>query len=251
MKELSQYNIVVLGDSISRGFFYEGQTIKKIEKSAVDILEQKFSCKINNLSMFGQTLKRAYEKKLHEKCVSMFEKNKQNVVVIALGGNDADYDWDKVAISPTQSHTPKTEINQFETILKQMIEYFQSHNAKVIVNSIFPVDSQRFFDNVISKKFDGEKVLEFLKNDVSNLYRHQESFHNSLVQVISQTKCKFIDYRSPLLLKNDFLSYFCDDGIHPNQKGHEFIAEVVADFIKKQDWFYQSCFFNELCFTSS
>lgn len=235
MKDLSQYNIIVLGDSISRGFFYEGQAIKKIEHSAVDILQQKFVCKINNLSVFGQTLKRAYEKNLHEKCLSMFQKDKKNVVVIALGGNDADYDWNKVSLSPKQNHTPKTEIVQFEQILKQMIDYFQSHNIKVIVNSIFPVDSQRFFDNVISKKFDGEKVLEFLNNDVTNLYRHQESFNNSLVKVVAQTKCDFIDYRSPLLLKNDFLSYFCDDGIHPNQKGHEFIAEIVTKFIQKQD----------------
>lgn len=237
MKDLSNYNIIVIGDSISRGFFFENQVIKKIEHSAIDSIEQMYSCKIHNLSVFGQTLKRAYEKKFHEKAVSLFEKTKQNVVVIALGGNDADYDWAKVEQEPNKKHFPKTKIDEFEKLLGDMIEYFQRNNAKVIVNSIFPIDSQRFFENVICKKYDSEKILEFLKNDVSNLSRHQESFNNTLVKVISKTKCQFLDYRSPILLQNDFLSYICEDGIHPNEKGHNFIARIICKYIEKQDWF--------------
>ncbi len=235
MKDLSNYNIIVIGDSICRGFFYQNQEIKKIEHSAIDLIENSYNCKIHNLSVFGQTLKRAYEKKFHERAVSLFEKEKQNVVVIALGGNDADYDWLKVEQEPNAKHFPKTEIKEFEKILSEMIDYFRPYNAKVIVNSIFPIDSKRFFDNIICKKYDKEKILEFLKNDVSNLSRHQESFNNTLVKVVSKTKCQFLDYRSPILLQNDFLSYICEDGIHPNDKGHAFIAKIIAKYIEKQD----------------
>lgn len=233
MKDLSNRNIIVLGDSISKGVFLENKNIKKIDKSAIELLNKQYGIEIKNRSVFGQTLKRAYDKGLVDSLVQDFENDKKNIVVIALGGNDADYDWKDVALTPKEKHLPKTPLEEFEKLLKNVVKFFQQNGAEVIINSIFPMDSKRYFDAVISKIADSNKVLEFLDNDLTNLSRHQEVFNNAVRNVVAETGCKFIDYRSPLLVQNDFLSYFCDDGIHPNQKGHEFIAKVVQEFIEK------------------
>lgn len=234
MKNLSNHNIIVLGDSISKGVFLEDRNIKKIDNSAIEIINKKYGIEVKNRSVFGQTLKRAYDKGLVTNLVKDFEKDKKNIVVIALGGNDADYDWKEVALSPLEKHQPKTPLLEFEKLLKTVITFLQENGAEVIVNSIFPMDSKRYFDAVISKVADSNNVLKFLDNDLTNLSRHQEGFNNSVRSVVAETGCKFIDYRSPLLMQNDFLSYFCDDGIHPNQKGHEFIAKIVEDFIENR-----------------
>lgn len=234
MKNLSNHNIIVLGDSISKGVFLEGRNIKKIDKSAIEIINQRYGIDIKNRSVFGQTLKRAFDKGLITSLVNDFEDNKKNIVVIALGGNDADYDWKDVAQNPLKEHSPKTPLVEFAQLLKNCITYLQQNGAEVIVNSIFPMDSKRYFDAVISKIADSDSVLKFLDSDITNLSRHQEGFNNAVRSVVAETGCKFIDYRSPLLMQNDFLTYFCDDGIHPNQKGQEFIASVVENFIENR-----------------
>ena len=234
MKNLSNHNIIVLGDSISKGVFLEDRNIKKIDNSAIEIVNKEYGIEIKNRSVFGQTLKRVYDKGLVKNLVKDFENGKKNIVVIALGGNDADYDWKEVALSPLEKHQPKTPLAEFEKLLKTVITFLQQNGAEVIVNSIFPMDSKRYFDSVISKIADSNNVLKFLDNDLTNLSRHQEGFNNTVRSVVAETGCKFIDYRSPLLMQNDFLTYFCDDGIHPNQKGHEFIAKIVEDFIENR-----------------
>lgn len=234
MKNLSNYNIIVLGDSISKGVFLEDRNIKKIDNSAIELTNQKYGIQIKNRSVFGQTLKRAYDKGLVANLVNDFESDKNNIVVIALGGNDADYDWKEVALNPLEKHLPKTPLVEFRNLLKTTITFLQQSGAEVIINSIFPMDSKRYFDAVITKVADSENVLKFLDNDLTNLSRHQEGFNNAVRGVVAEMGCKFLDYRSPLLMQNNFLSYFCDDGIHPNQKGHEFIAKIIEDFIENK-----------------
>lgn len=207
-------------------------SVKRLEKSAIDIINENYGILIESRSIFGQTLKRAHDKGLISELPNHFDIGKENIVVIELGGNDADYDWKAVSASPNEKHFSKTKVGEFKQILKESILFLQSHGAKVIVCSIFPMDSKRYFDSVIKVQANAENVLLFLENDIMNLSRHQEVFNNAIQTIVKETGCAFLDYRSRILLKNDFLSYICEDGIHPNEKGHEYIAKVASDFIE-------------------
>lgn len=233
MKEIRDVNIIVIGDSISKGLFLDHGEIKKVSSSFVDIFEKEYGVFVKNKSCFGQTLKRAVQKNVIANALSLFEKDKKNIVVISLGGNDADYDWSEVEKAPNISHLPKTPFEEFKQLLFETIKGFQDAGAKVFVNSIFPIDSKRYFENVISRKYDAQKVLEFLHNDITNLSRHQEVFASAVSSVAQNTGATFIDYRSKILVQNNFLNYVCDDGIHPNELGHKFIFEVIKQTIEK------------------
>ena len=45
--------------------------------------------------------------------------------------------------------------------------------------------------------------------------------------------CGFVDLRTAFLMKNNLLDYLCEDGIHPNEKGQQLIAETVIGHIEK------------------
>lgn len=231
MVNIKNKNITVFGDSITKGVIIDNGKIKKVEHNAVSIIENHYAIKINNISYFGQTLKRAYDKGLIANYFKTIDKNKDNVLIIALGGNDSDYDWEKVSIDPKINHSSKTTLPEFKELLNKINDLAKNNNVYLCLVNLFPLDSQRYFDNVLSSKYNGENILKFLDGDVTNLSRHQEYFNSAIYEFAIKNNIHLFDIRSPFLLKNDFLSNLYLDGIHPNQLGQIEIANILINQI--------------------
>lgn len=77
----------------------------------------------------------------------------------------SDYDWKMVVQFPNEQHYPKTTPDKFEKLLS-IIKKLQSNNLKVVLTTIPPIDSKRYFENVIKKVADGSMVLKFLNHDI-------------------------------------------------------------------------------------
>lgn len=226
--------ITIFGDSIAKGLRLDENdlSIKKLETSFASLLENK-GYEVQNISMFGQTLRRAEDKKIFDKYISNLNQTEENIAIIELGGNDADFNWEIVQNSPEESHLSKTSPDEFVKILTNVITKLKSAGVKVFVCSLFPISSARYFDNILTKKYNSKNILKFLKGDKGNLYRYQESYNFLLTKSVVKTNVNLIDYRSKLLLKIDFLEYLSEDGIHPNEKGQKFIFDEIARKIEK------------------
>ena len=122
----------------------------------------------------------------------------------------------------------------FQKILTKTIQSLQNAGFKVFVCSLFPINSKRYFDNVLTKKYDAKKILLFLNGDRKNLYRYQESYNNILRKCVAEANATLIDFRSPLLLKTNFLEYLSDDGIHPNEMVKNLFLEKLIKQLKKR-----------------
>lgn len=222
--------ITVFGDSITKGLSLENGMIKRIGQSAITTISERLHLSINNISMFGQSLKRFKEKDYLNDFLSNLDSQEHNVCVMCLGGNDSDYVWGEVEQTPNEEHGSFTNPDDFYQMLTDIIKTLKKNNVDVLLTSLFPIDSKRYFDNTICKKHNGDPIIAFLHNDVNNLYRHHEQFNNLITRCAHEEKCDFIDYRTPLLQRTDFLDYLSLDGIHPNQKGHDYIADKVCDY---------------------
>lgn len=71
MKNLKNKNIILVGDSISKGLF-DHMSVRRLERNAVDIINEAYGFLIESHSVFGQTLKRAFEKEKSHKYVRFF-----------------------------------------------------------------------------------------------------------------------------------------------------------------------------------
>ena len=40
-----------------------------------------------------------------------------------------------------------------------------------------------------------------------------------------------MDIRQPFLIQKDYTRFLCEDGIHPNQRGHELIRTVISEYV--------------------
>lgn len=158
MKNLKDYVITVIGDSISKGVYLDNGKIEKVNNSAIDIIQKELDCNIVNESSFGQTLERAYNKKLFAQYLESLDKSKKNILVLSLGGNDSDYDWKQVSQQPTLPHSSKTDADTFYHTLTEIITQAKASGVEVIVTSLSPIDSERYFVNVLSNNYNADNI---------------------------------------------------------------------------------------------
>lgn len=222
--------ITVFGDSISRGLYLENGRICRIGQSAVSILSEKYCLETDNFSSYGQTLKKCWEKGHFERFIR--ETRRGSILAVALGGNDCDYRWEEVEKSPLAEQKPNTPLYEFEDILRKAIALLRANGRVPVLLSLPPIDPERYFRNVICARADGERILEFFRGDVTNIARHQEAYNLAIAKAALRNGCSFIDFRTELLLRPDYLSLLSDDGIHPNERGHAEIARIVGQYIE-------------------
>lgn len=232
-RTINRMRITVFGDSITKGLFLENGRIKRIERNCIDNISNQLGLKIENNSAFGQTFYRFNEKKILNDYLTNFDKEEKNIVILCLGGNDSDYRWGEVEKDPMGEHGAFTNPDLYYELLSLTIKKLQEQGVIVMLTSLFPIDSKRYFENTICQTHNREAILQFLHNDVNNLYRHHEQFNNLIARCAKEFACDFIDFRTPLLQKIDALDYLSWDGIHPNQAGHDFIADTICSYCKK------------------
>ena len=221
-------NLVIFGDSISKGIIYEDGRIKKAKVSAVDILHDYYKFdSVKNYSVYGQTLARLMNKGTIDEYLKTVDYTGDNYAAICIGGNDADYDWRTIALSPEVAHSPLTPLNDYASMLDCAVKKLIGSGHKVFLLTLPPVYSQLYFSNVISKIADGDNVMKFLGGDVSNIYRHQELFNYEVIKCAYNNGINLIDIRSALLNDRDCSSKYCLDGVHPNQMGQSFLADSI------------------------
>ena len=231
MKNLKDLNMTVFGDSIGKGVVTDNGKIEIIKNNVVELLERSNFIKIDNRSIFGQSLKRISQRGIIDKYIDGLNLDKQNVVVLELGGNDSDFNWKKVAENPWFDHLPQTPIEEFSCLYSSVVDKLLSAGVKVVACTIVPIDSGRFFNNFIGGQTDKQRVLEFFKGDYNIIHRHQETFNNEIIKIAYKKGLRLIDLRKKFLTTHVFDDLMCLDGIHPNEKGHAEIFSAVNEFL--------------------
>ena len=228
----NEMTITLIGDSIAKGIATEGMKLTRVDTCASFLVGEYLGVEIRNLSVYGQTIRRVKEKKLIEDYIKNLDKTKNNKLVFSIGGNDADFDWQEVAKRPEGKHLSKTPENEFISIIESMIDVLKKNGVDVWITGLPPVNSERYFNNVICKITDGEKIMQFYGGDISNIQRHQELYNFLLYKLAVKTNCHFLDVRSLFLRDKEFLNKFCQDGVHPNKEGHRVLANEIIEQIK-------------------
>ncbi len=227
MKDIKNYNITVFGDSIPKGIVIKDNKIVTIDNSVVNIIQNHYGIVINNNSKFGQTLAKLHQRNVFDNFLEKIKGEDNHIAVFFIGGNDSDYNWKAVAQDPTAHHEAKTPLCQFAQILSSNVAKMKTKCKHVLLVSISPLDSTRFFGNYIGGMCDKDAVFDFLHHDVYSISRHQECYNIAIMKTAQEHIVPFIDIRTEFLSRDNFADYICDDGIHPNEQGHMLMADSI------------------------
>lgn len=237
---LKDYNVTIMGDSIAKGLYLENDKIKRIKNSAVKLTEQYFSIKTNNISSFGQSLKKFTQKGFIDTYIENSATQNNRIAIISLGGNDCAYDWEKVGENPYVLNQPITTPYEYGVLLNSVVKKLKNKGVLVCLTSLPPIISEKYFNEIIAKQADTKGVLKFFTGDITNISRHHECYNNIILRTALSNNCPFIDFRSDFLLKTDMPSYICSDGIHPNEKGHFLMFERIKERIENSVFLKQN-----------
>ncbi len=227
---MSENRVMLCGDSISKGIIYDSiaNKYRKCEATFAGMLDKIFNTKILNISGFGNTVARA-KKKFYKS----FNEDKPDIVIFGLGGNDCDFNWDEVSDNPMGKHIPKTDLNEFKDSLETMTSMVRKEGKRPILLNLTPLNPDAYF-NWISHNDEkrGKSILSWL-GSVSKIYWWQERYNSAVQDLAREQKIEMIDIRNEFLKKFDFRDCLCEDGIHPNEKGHVLIAKALENYFKK------------------
>lgn len=230
MGEREIRSVLVLGDSLSRGVVYDDQKKRYCflkDDSFVNAVSRDVTCAVHNFSKFGTTVSYA-EALLQPK----LEATAADAVLIEFGGNDCDFDWNQVALSPLSPHQPKTRLEEFSAALERMVLAIQESGKIPLLMTLPPLNAPSYFNWFTGG--DREKQANILKwlGDVGRIYWWHERYSSAIVRIGRRTGTRIIDVRGEFLAQEDFRIYLCSDGIHPNAKGHGIMARAVENFIR-------------------
>ncbi len=223
-------SISIFGDSILKGVVFDEimGKYRQVKKSATEMFSSSKNVPVNNYSRFGNTSDR-----MLTKIDFLLENDKSNVVLLELGGNDCDFNWDKIAENPKGHHIENVAYSKFKKNINTIIDKIIGAKKDPIIMTLPPIDSERYFNWVA--KNDGERaknIMSFL-GDKTKIYRNQELYAGALERIGYDRGLHIINVRESLLSIPKYSDYLCLDGIHLNEKGQKLVKKVFDQKYKE------------------
>lgn len=227
-------SVSVIGDSIFKGVIYDENRRRYIvsKDSCGRLLENEVPFKINNYSRFGITIKDAYKVLNY-----VLDHSSDEIIVIEIGGNDSNFDWNAIANYPEGEYLPNTSLMEYGKYLEKIIKRIMLADRVPVLATLPPVDANKYFDWIKSKGLNGDNILKWL-GTVDKIY----TFHDHYNEVIENLSRKYnlglIDLRNGFIYEkenNDELISI--DGIHPSLTGQRLIKDIILKAIKHSSRF--------------
>jgi acyl-CoA thioesterase I len=202
--------ILIFGASIVWGAndFEKGGWVDRFK---VYFMNQSQSNQVYNLGVSGHNSSQLLAR-IEQECFTRLKTGfrKVNSIIIHIGTNDAQYLESKKGNQIDQE--------QFKKNLLKIIKIARKFSDNLFFVSILPCDESRTCPIFYNKD-------HFHKNE------NVEKYNNIIKEVCKTKKLGFIDVFSEFKKKGykDLL----EDGLHPNDKGHELIFQEVKDFLEK------------------
>ncbi len=217
-------NWVVLGDSVSKGIVLneEDGRYERTPRNFISLISEAFGATVKNLSVFGATV---------VKGMKLLDRNEakipeQGLAILEFGGNDCDFLWPEISEKPNEQHNPNVPFEKFTSLYRDLIHKLKAKGLTPVLLSLPPLDADRYFET-FSKTLNKENVLHWLQGTTRTIYQWHEAYNAAIAALAQETKSLYLDIRRPFLLSFHPQDYICSDGIHPNEQGHQLIADFV------------------------
>ena len=221
---LTNKKVVIWGDSLARGVIYDEERgrYRIAPKTAVAYVSERAGVEIVNRARMGMTA----EGGLSQMRADLDAGVSGDVAFIEFGGNDSDFDWRAISEDPHANHLPKTPIERYEEDMRAMIGLAQEKGMEVMLCTLPPIISERYFDFFSAGGLNRENILAWL-GDKNKIYRFHERYSLALTRLARECGCRLLDLRAAFLEKWDPKPYYCRDGIHPNTDGQILLGQAT------------------------
>ena len=237
-------SIILAGDSIAKGIVFDAprkRYVRANKEGFAGFIKNTMNATLEQVSRLGwlvTDVKAAIETRIFKKepkqRLDKTENEEKSILVLEVGGNDSDFNWDEIAKDPYAEHLPKTTLPVYTDTLKQIVSEARENDIEPVLVNLPPVDADRYF--AFFTAGDEEKAKNVLKwlGQVGRIYWWHERYNAALEYVAEITSTAMINVRHAFLNTPDYREYICEDGIHPNEEGQKLIFDAAMDFVKRR-----------------
>ena len=175
---------IIFGDSIMKGTVYEGGRYRSCYTEVFLPQMEGLDIALDNRSRFGYTAERGLG--LIKKAIAAGEK--PDYALVEYGGNDCNFDWPAIGRDPDYPHQPVTALADFEATMRECIGLLRGAGITPVLMSLPPVDSDKYYEYIISKGVDRCSLLKFLGTPLS-IYRYQELYSVAISKLAHLLTC--------------------------------------------------------------
>lgn len=216
--------IIAFGDSILKGTYVDEGKYRINPQRFTAILEEQLCIPVENRGQMGSTIIRL--EKSMSRATGLLESSDYDTIFLSYGGNDADYDWQKISDDPSAEHICNVPIDQFMQLYLDGISELKKTGKEIYLLSLPPIDANKYY-NWVSKDRNADAILQWLNGDVNHMTRWHEMFNLAVFKIGAIANIPVIDISSCFLTKRKFSELICEDGIHPTTAGQKLIAEAI------------------------
>ena len=241
------------GDSILKGVVSGGDS-KRFDITEKDSLSQACAAlgiELANKSVFGSWMtktRRTQDRSLRNGASAQ-------IGIIESGTNDSDYDWSAVSADPDAEHLQRCPLDEFSRLMEEAVSVARQNKITPVIMIPTPLVPEWWLNNIcigndeaaivkfIARKYglqggdqksshdqkaaaDGDCLQDLKRAAAIRLYQNQELFSLKAAAIARSLGVQIVDIRSEFLAHPNYKSLMCLDGVHPNQAGYDFMAQI-------------------------
>ncbi len=237
-------SIIAWGDSILKGVVSGGDS-KRFDITQNDSLSQACAAlgiELANKSVFGSWMtktRRTQDRSIRAGAAAQ-------IGIIESGTNDSDYDWTAVNQNPDADHLQRCPLDEFKALMQEAVEVARQNKITPVIMIPNPLVPDWWFKNICIGN-DENAIRKFVERkyglqggdcgggDCSQgqnwaaalrLYQNQELYSIAAANLARSLNVQTVDMRTEFLAHSNYRDLMCLDGVHPNQAGYDFMAEV-------------------------
>ncbi len=239
--------LAIFGDSVLRGVIYDEKKQRYVFSKAIQWkkIEKSLNIDIDNHAKMGATIQDG------NKRLKRYLENRPvaDMILIEFGGNDCDFDWQKVAQKRSKKHLPKTPLHLFKETLLDMVFTIRAKGIQPMLMTLPTIDAKRYFNWITADGKNKKNILYFL-GDVEHIYRFHEMYNLAIMEVSVEARVDLIDIRKVFLQNGDQLNeLICHDGIHPSPYGEKLIVKDIIMRYQSMSTVTRQRLYNQPTFT--
>ena len=218
--------IAVFGDSLMKGTLPDEQLRYHFHTDLFEAPLAGLHAEVTNKSVFGATSRKGVTLVQRD----LARGHRYDWALVEYGGNDCNFDWPAIGRDPDYPHQPVTALADFEATMRECIGLLRGAGITPVLMSLPPVDSDKYYEYIISKGVDRCSLLKFLGTPLS-IYRYQELYSVAISKLARSEELPFVDVRSAFLecIGSPFSRLISGDGLHPTEKGYEIVARCFRE----------------------
>lgn len=121
---------------------------------------------------------------------------------------------------------PVLSPEQFGKNLRMIVSRIAANRQIPICCNLQPIDNEKFFATF-------EPYRNFRRNTDLDPCTWQEKYSEMITVICQEAAVPLIDIRAPLLAELPYV--MASDGVHPNDRGHELIANRILEMLSRLD----------------